>query len=141
MTNWTEQDQKDLEGRMQIRWPLVKAATDLSQVLYETHLTGGKLHIVLDDGNFHRANHIEWCIANAREAGDHLCVAIGELLIEMTPYELQAFANDEGQEDEKYHKDTFEICKHGEVVNSYENGMKIADGVDFCARCCGVDNG
>lgn len=48
---------------------------------------GGRLHIVLDDLNL-ESDHIEFCIGQAREAGDWDGVLIGQQLLLLSEAEL-----------------------------------------------------
>lgn len=44
---------------------------------------GGRLHIILDDGNV-QDHDVQWCIDNALEVGDVEAAEIGRLLLSMT---------------------------------------------------------
>jgi hypothetical protein len=55
-------------------------AVELIRELYETHLTGGDLHIITDDWNL-EDGHLDWC---GDETKDPLCIKILSLLKPMT---------------------------------------------------------
>lgn len=55
--------------------PFVKA-----YLAKDGNMSGGSLHIVLDDGNI-LDRHIKFCIEYARERGDKDGVKLGELLL------------------------------------------------------------
>lgn len=50
--------------------------------------SGGNLHIVLSDGNIQTAD-VEFCREEARNARDHVGLALAELLLELTEEERQ----------------------------------------------------
>ena len=64
------------------------------QAYYERHITGGSLHIVLDDGNWKRSN-IEFCLTVATERDDHAGVAIAKMLLQ-APDSVLAACDDLG---------------------------------------------
>lgn len=47
------------------------------------NITGGKLHIVLDDGNA-ETHHVEWCLQQATQAGKADAMFLAELLLQFT---------------------------------------------------------
>lgn len=44
---------------------------------------GGRLHIVLSDGNVERAN-VEWCLEQAEQAGDIEAIALARQLLALS---------------------------------------------------------
>lgn len=50
------------------------------------HPVGCCLHIVLDDGNT-ETHHVQWCLDEAKREQHPLCIALAELLLELTPHQ------------------------------------------------------
>lgn len=83
---WIKTDQHIAEAQRVVnadRKPTVPDVMPLVRAYYETHLTGGHLHIVLDDGNV-ADHHIHFCRAEAEKAGDPEGVALADALLLMS---------------------------------------------------------
>lgn len=65
--SFTEDDLDMLDGVIQAYW--------------QRHVTGGSLHIVLDDGNWNRRS-IDFCAGFAKERSDFVGEAIAKLLLQ-----------------------------------------------------------
>lgn len=65
-------------GRMKLRD--LEMLDSVIEAYYERNVTGGSLHIVLDDGNWRR-DHIEFCLEWARNHDDPVGEAISKLLL------------------------------------------------------------
>ena len=59
---------------------------------YQKYLTGGSLHIVLDDGNWHRSD-IEFCLSIAEEKHDYVGISIAKLLLLAPDVVLEEFGS------------------------------------------------
>lgn len=63
--------------------PTVPEVLPLVRDYYADHMTGGILHVVLDDGNL-EDGHIKGCIEQAVLEGDARAEAIGRMMLQMT---------------------------------------------------------
>jgi len=86
---------------------------ELAAEYYQDYCTGGALHIVLDDGNI-EDEHIEWCIKEAKIAGDKEAVELGEALLTLTikqRYEIRECYPYSGHEDDVWMEDEIKQLK------------------------------
>lgn len=81
----------------------------LIDTYYETEITGGNCHIVLDDGNF-KKHHIEFCLKKSKENNDYFGQKIMELCLEFTEQELDVIT-----------------CYDYDLIDRFENNQYYPD--------------
>lgn len=97
-----------------------KTILELCSDYYANFITGGNLHIVLDDGNVEN-DDIEFCIREAEENNDKDGVIIGKKLLQMSLKEREDFVTAYEYEYQ------MEYCDCGKPENYIQ--------ADFCERC------
>lgn len=74
---------------------VIEAVFELWKLYYNScgNPTGGYLHICTDDENLEDGD-LKWCINEARTHRDHIGVALGECLLELTVKERETLYKD-----------------------------------------------